>query len=231
MLITMGYTSSKFFIVFDPTVTGSITMQRNYSIILLSCYACYKFAQLQSINFVRSQSFCTLMSHLSSLKQESKSFCQIFSSFSTPLNDILAALEIIPLCNEQDTLLLLDHNSSLPFSNFFFFTKPAFQYLKGDEKKDGQRLFTRAYSDRKKRNCFKLRVIQVRYQAEILYYEGSEALEQVALTSCRRPPPLEVLKAMLFGALRKCLVKGLPDRNRRIGMRYSLRSLPTQIIL
>jgi len=63
----------------------------------------------------------------------------------------------------------------------------AFQYLKGDYKKAGEGLFTRACSDRTRNSGFKLKEsskIQIRYNKEILHSEGGEALEQVSQRSC-----------------------------------------------
>jgi len=57
----------------------------------------------------------------------------------------------------------------------------ALRYLKGPTRKL-KRDFTRAHSDRTRGNGFKLKEgrFRTRYEEEILYYEGGEALEQVA---------------------------------------------------
>jgi len=61
----------------------------------------------------------------------------------------------------------------------------AFQYLKGDYKKAGEGLLTRACSDRTRRNAFKLKegTFRLDIKEEILYSEGGEALAQVVRLS------------------------------------------------
>ena len=58
----------------------------------------------------------------------------------------------------------------------------ALQYLKGMYRKAGEWLFTRACSDRTRGNGFKLKEGRFRLdmRKKFLYYEGGEALEQVA---------------------------------------------------
>jgi len=56
----------------------------------------------------------------------------------------------------------------------------AFQYLKGACRKDGDRLFSRACSDRTRGDGFKLKEGRFRHKEEMLYTEGGEALAQVA---------------------------------------------------
>ena len=54
----------------------------------------------------------------------------------------------------------------------------AFQYLKGAYEQEGEQLFTKVDSDRKRGNGFKLR--QVRF----FHTEGGDTLEQVAQGGC-----------------------------------------------
>ena len=65
----------------------------------------------------------------------------------------------------------------------------AFQYLKGAYKKDRERLFMKACSDRTRRNFFTLKEGRFRLDIgrEEIFYEGGETLEQVAQGTCRYP--------------------------------------------
>jgi len=58
----------------------------------------------------------------------------------------------------------------------------AFHYIMGAYKEDGERLFTRACSDRTKGNSFKMKESRCRLdmRKKFFYSEGGEALEQVA---------------------------------------------------
>ena len=92
----------------------------------------------------------------------------------------------------------------------------AFQYLKGAYRKDGEGLFTRVY---------------IRYEEEILHHEGGETLEQVAQRSCGCPLPGSVQGQVGRSSEQTGLVEDVPAHGRRVGTRWSLRSLPTQTIL
>ena len=64
----------------------------------------------------------------------------------------------------------------------------AFQYIKGAYKKDGERLFTKACSNRTRGNIFKQK--ESRFTLVIrkkFYDEGDETLEQVAQRICGCP--------------------------------------------
>jgi len=77
----------------------------------------------------------------------------------------------------------------------------AYQYLKGDYKKHGDRLFSRACCDRSRGKGFKLKEgRQTGFKEEMFYSEGCEALEQVS-REVVDAPSLAVLKARLNGAL------------------------------
>jgi len=56
----------------------------------------------------------------------------------------------------------------------------AFQRLKGGYKKDEDKLFSRARSNRTRGNNFKLKKIHTRYMEEIFYSEGGKTLERVS---------------------------------------------------
>jgi len=56
-------------------------------------------------------------------------------------------------------------------------------------KKAGEGLFTKACSGRTRGKYFKLKEGRFRLKKEIFYYEGCEALEQVAQRSCGCPLP------------------------------------------
>lgn len=66
-----------------------------------------------------------------------------------------------------------------------------FQQLKRSYKKGGERLFTRSCCDRTSDEDFELKggLCYVRYQEEIFYCEGGEALEQVSQGNCECPIP------------------------------------------
>ena len=54
--------------------------------------------------------------------------------------------------------------------------KEAFRYLKGDCKKEGDRLFSRVFCDTTRRNG----EIQTGYKKEVFYSKGGKAVAQVA---------------------------------------------------
>ena len=58
----------------------------------------------------------------------------------------------------------------------------AFQYLNGNYRKEGDRLFSSVCGDRTRGNGFKLKEGRFRggYKLKIFYSEGAEALEQAA---------------------------------------------------
>jgi len=66
---------------------------------------------------------------------------------------------------------------------------------------------------------------------KIPYYEGSEALEQVAQSSCGCPFPGSVQGQVGWDFEQPGLVEGVHAHGRGVGTRWSLRSLPTQTIL
>jgi len=103
----------------------------------------------------------------------------------------------------------------------------SFQYLKGAYRKDEEGFFIRESSNRTRDNGFKLKESRFRYKEEILYYEGSEALAQAAQRSCGCPLPRSVQGQVGWGFEQPGLVKGVPAHGRRVGTRWSLRSLPT----
>jgi len=80
----------------------------------------------------------------------------------------------------------------------------AFQCLKEDYGKDGERLFIRDCSDRTRGNSFKLK------EEEILYYMGRETVEQVAQRSCGCPLPGSVQGQVGCGFEQPGLVEGVP---------------------
>ncbi|GAB0181764.1 hypothetical protein GRJ2_000641700 [Grus japonensis] len=65
----------------------------------------------------------------------------------------------------------------------------AFQYIKGAYKKDGERFFTKACSDRTRGNGFKLKEGKFRLDIKKKFFKnkGGEALEQVVQRSCGCP--------------------------------------------
>jgi len=84
-------------------------------------------------------------------------------------------------------------------------------------KKAGEGLFRRAFSDRTRRNDFKLKERRVRCKEEILYYEGGEALGQVAQRSCGYPLPGSVQGQVGQGFEQPGLVQGVPAHGRGVG--------------
>ena len=61
-----------------------------------------------------------------------------------------------------------------------------FQYLKGAFKKNGERLFNKACSDRTRDNWFKLKKtrFKLNIRKKFFYNEGGETLDQVSQRSC-----------------------------------------------
>jgi len=92
----------------------------------------------------------------------------------------------------------------------------AFQYLKGTYEKAGERLFTRACSDRTRGHGCKLKESRFRLAVrEILYCEGGDALEQVAQRSCGCPLPGSAQSQAGRGSEQLDLVKDVPAYGRR----------------
>ena len=73
--------------------------------------------------------------------------------------------------------------------------------------------------------------IYVRDKAEIVHSEGGEALAQISQRSCGCPLPGRVQSRAGWGYDQAALVEGVPAHGREVGIRWSSRSLPTQIIL
>ena len=65
----------------------------------------------------------------------------------------------------------------------------------------------------------------------MLYYESSEALEQVAQRRCGCPLCGSVRGQVGWSSEQPGLVEDVPAHGRGVGTRQSLRSLPTQTIL
>jgi len=71
----------------------------------------------------------------------------------------------------------------------------------------------------------------MRYWEEILLHEGGEALAQVAQRSCGCPLPGRVQGQVGWSSEHPGLVEDVPAHGRGVGIRWSVRSLPTQTIL
>jgi len=70
----------------------------------------------------------------------------------------------------------------------------AFQYLKGNNKKEWDGLFSRFCCEKTRGNFFRLRgETDIGYKEEVFYGECGEALEQVAQSGGGCPIPGEVL--------------------------------------
>jgi len=80
--------------------------------------------------------------------------------------------------------------------------RPAFHYLKGAYRKDGEGLFTRVCSDRTRRNSFKLKEVRFRLDIRKKFFtmrvvKHWNRVPREAVDA----PSLEVFKARLDGAL------------------------------
>jgi len=96
--------------------------------------------------------------------------------------------------------------------------RAAFQCLKWAYKQAGEGLFSRACSDRKRGNGFKLK--EGRFRLDILFcYEGGKALEQVAQRSCGCPLPGSVQGQVGLGSEELDLVEEFPAHGRQVGTR------------
>jgi len=96
---------------------------------------------------------------------------------------------------------------------------PNFQYLKGTYKKDGHRLYSRACSDRKRGNGFKLKEGRFRLDIQNKFFEGGETLAQVAQTSCGCPLSGSVQGQVGWDSEQPGLVEDVPAHGRGVGMR------------
>ena len=96
----------------------------------------------------------------------------------------------------------------------------AFQYLKGAYKKDGDRLFNRACSNRTRGNGFKLKEGRFRLdiKEEIFYDEGGEALAQIAQRGGQCSIPGNIQGQVGQGSEQPDLVEGVPARCRGVGL-------------
>jgi len=92
----------------------------------------------------------------------------------------------------------------------------AFQYPKGACKKAGEGPFTRACSDGRRGNGFKLKEGRFR---EVLCYEHGEALERVAQRSCGCPLRGSVQGQVGRGFKQPGLVEDVPAHGRGVGTR------------
>jgi len=90
--------------------------------------------------------------------------------------------------------------------------RAAFQWLKETYKKSGEGLFSRACSDRTRGNGFELKEGRFRLdrRKKFFYYEGGEALKQVAQRSCGCPLPGSVQGQAGWGFEQPDLVEGVP---------------------
>ena len=101
----------------------------------------------------------------------------------------------------------------------------AFQYLKKDCKKEGDRLFSRVCCDRTRGNGFKPE-IWTGYKEETLYSKGGEALAQDTQRDGECPVPGDIHSQAGWGAERcRC-----PWSLQRFGLDGLYRCLPTQMI-
>ena len=108
----------------------------------------------------------------------------------------------------------------------------AFQHLKGAYKKDGDRLFSRACSDRTRGNGFKLKEGRFRLdiRKKFFYNEGGETPAQVAQRGGRCPIPGNTQGQVGRGSEQPDLVGDVPALA-GVGLDGLERSLPTQSIL
>jgi len=96
----------------------------------------------------------------------------------------------------------------------------AFQYLKGDYRKDGDNLFSRDNSDRTRGNDFKLKQSRFRLDIrnKILYNEGGETLERVAQRGTGGPIPGNIQDQVGQGSEQPDLVSGVPVHCEGVGL-------------
>ena len=98
-------------------------------------------------------------------------------------------------------------------------------------KKAGKGLFTRTWSDGTRSNGFKLKEGRFRLDIRNKFYEGGEALAQVAQRSCGCSLIGSVQDQVGWGFEQAGLVEGVPAHGRGVGPGWSLRTLPIQTIL
>jgi len=99
--------------------------------------------------------------------------------------------------------------------------RSAFQYLKGAYRKDGDRLFTRVCSDRRRGNGCKLIEGRLRLVIGKKFFTMGvvETLEQVAQRSCGCPLPGIVQGQVGWGFEQPGLVEDVPAHGRGVGTR------------
>ena len=104
--------------------------------------------------------------------------------------------------------------------------RAAFQYLKGDCKKEGDRLFSRVFCDTTRRNG----EIQTGYKKEVFFYnKDGEALEQIVQGGGDVSGDLQ---GQVGQGSEQCVVAiGVPVRLTAVGLDDLQRSLPSQTIL
>jgi len=96
----------------------------------------------------------------------------------------------------------------------------ALQYLKGAYKKDGDRVFSRACSNKTRGNCFKLKKSRFRIdiRKKLFYNEGGETLEQVAQRGGRCFIPRNFQSQVEQGSEQPDLVEDVPAHCRGVGL-------------
>jgi len=95
----------------------------------------------------------------------------------------------------------------------------AFQYLKGAYKKDGHRLFSRAWCDRTRGNGFKLKESRFRLDIKKKFFTIRVVKHWNRLSrEAVEAPSLETFKARLDGVLRRGLVEGVPAHCKGAGL-------------
>ena len=92
----------------------------------------------------------------------------------------------------------------------------ASQYLKGDYRKDGDNLFSKACCDRTRGNGFKLKEGRFRLDRskQAFYNKGGETLGQVAQRGCGSPNSRNIQSQAGWGSEQPDLVKDIPAYGR-----------------